>query len=263
MTETLSGNLRKLPLMDILKLLSSGARTGRLDLQHKANSGEIYLREGKILHAVNGAQMGDVAVYTLMSWLEGDFKFVSDVEAQEESVTKKTEELLQKGAKQTEEWEKLKKIIPSTDVIFKLSSSGSASTVNLEPEDWLVLAQVDGARTVAEIAEALDRDEFTVAKVLYGLVKGALLEVGQKSKASPKAIINGASFEKLENEFIEVIGPLGSMLLDEAVADLGETREHFPRDKVAELVEQISHDIKDEKKRARFQQIMLEMLKNL
>ena len=92
MTETLSGNLRKVPLLDILQLLSTGGRTGRLDLQYKANNGEIYLREGKIVHAVTGAQMGEVAVYTLMGWLEGNFNFVSDVEAPEESVTKKTEE---------------------------------------------------------------------------------------------------------------------------------------------------------------------------
>lgn len=263
MTETLSGNLRKVPLLDILQLLSSGARTGRLNLKHKAKEGEIYLRDGNFVHAVTGAQMGEAAVYTLMGWLEGDFNFVPDVEAPEESVTKKTEELLQEGVKQTDEWEKIKKVISSTDVVLKLSPSGSASAVSLEPEDWQVLAQVDGARSVAEIAEALGRDEFSVAKVLYALAKGALLEVGQKPKAPPKATINGTFFEKLEGEFIEVMGPLGSVFIDEVVTALGETRDSFPRDKVAELVEQISKDIKEEKKRSSFQQIMLEMLRGL
>lgn len=263
MTETLSGNFRKVPLLDILQLLSSGGRTGRLNLKHKAKEGEIYLRDGIIVHAVTGAQMGEAAVYSLMGWLEGDFNFVPDVEAPEESVKKKTEELLQEGIKQADEWEKIKKVIPSTDVVLRLSPSGSAGAVSLQPDDWQVLAQVDGAQTVAEIAEVLGRDEFSVAKVLYGLAKGALLEVGQKPKEPPKATINGTFFAKLEGEFIEVMGPLGPMLIDEEISALGETRDSFPRDKVAELVERVSQDITDEKKRSDFQQIMLDMLKSL
>ena len=59
------------------------------------------------------------------------------------------------------------------------------------------------------------------------------------------------------------MGPLASVLIDESVDALGETRDAFPRDKMAELVEQISKDIKDETKRSGFQQIMLEMLRSL
>ena len=53
------------------------------------------------------------------------------------------------------------------------------------------------------------------------------------------------------------------MIIDDEIAALGETRESFPRHKVAELVERVSADIGDENKRLRFQQIMLDMLKRL
>jgi hypothetical protein len=81
MPEVLSGNLAQLPLLEILKLLSSEGQTGRLDLSDGANTGEIYLGDGSLAHAVTGAQIGETAVYTLMGWLQGDFSFVPDVAA--------------------------------------------------------------------------------------------------------------------------------------------------------------------------------------
>lgn len=263
MAEELQGNLSKLPLLDILKVLNSGSRTGRLDLKNRISNGEIYLRDGKLIHAVTDAHMGEGAVYTLMGWLQGDFNFVPDVDAPEESVAQETAKLLEEGAKQAQEWEKIKKVIPSTDVVFKLSSSGAAGAVSLQPEDWQVLAQVTGSKTVAEIAEELGWDEFKVAKALHGLAKEALLEVGEKPKAPPKATINGVFFGKLNGEFTEVMGPLATTIIDEVVAALGETRESFPRDKVAELVERVSSQLSNKEKQSQFQQIMLDMLKTL
>ncbi len=261
--EVLSGNLRTLPLLDILNMLSSSLRTGRLDLRSGAKTGEVYLRDGTLVHAVTGAQMGEAAIYTLMGWLQGDFNFVSDVEPPEKSVTKETEKLLREGIEQTEEWKEIKKVIPSTDVVFRLSSTGTVGAINLQPEEWHILAQVNGAQSVAEIAEALGRDEFSVAKVLYGFAKNALLEVGERPKAAPKPTINGAFFERLSGEFVELMGPLGPVIIDEVVAALSESRESFPHDKVAELVERVSAEIGEEEKRSRFQQIMLEMLRSL
>jgi hypothetical protein len=263
MPEVLRGNLTQLPLLDILKLLSLGGQTGRLDLLDGANSGEIYLRDGNLVHAETSTQMGEAALYMLMGWLQGDFRFVPDVAASEDSVTTATEQLLLEGARQVEEWEDIKKVIPSTKVIFKLSPTGSASVVSLQPDEWQVLAQVNGARSVAEIAEALDRNEFTVAKVLYGLTTAGLLEMGEKPKAPPKPTVNGGFFARLDEEFVDVLGPLGPVIIDDEITAMHETRESFPREKVAELVERVSAEIEDEDKQVRFQQIMLDMLRNL
>lgn len=263
MPEVLSGNLAQLPLLEILKLLSSEGQTGRLNLSDGPNTGEIYLGDGSLAHAVTGAQIGETAVYTLMGWLQGDFSFVPDIAAPEDSVTTATEQLLLEGARRVKEWGDIKKVIPATDVVFRLSPTTSAGAVTLEPEEWQVLARVNGARNVAEMAQDMGQDEFTVAKVLYGLASAGLLEVGEKPEAPPRPTINGGFFDRLNSEFVDVMGPLGSVMIDEVVAALDETRESFPREKVAELVEQVSAEISDEAKQARFQEIMLEMLRSL
>ena len=75
MAEGLRGNLKQISLLDILRMLSSGRRTGRLDIKQAGKSGEIYLERGSIVHGLTGTQIGEKGVYTLMGWLEGDFVF--------------------------------------------------------------------------------------------------------------------------------------------------------------------------------------------
>jgi hypothetical protein len=263
MSDVFRGNLIQIPLLDILRLLSLRGQTGRLELENGSHHGEIYLIDGHLVHAVIDAQVGDAAIYTLMDWLQGDFNFVPDAAAPEESLTSNTEQLLLEGARRVKEWEDIKKVIPSTNVVFKLSTSGSPGEINLQPNEWQVLTQVNGARSVAEIAQEMGGDEFTVAKVLYGLTSAGLLIEGEKPATLPVATVNGSFFTILNDEVIEILGPLGPMVIQEMVDDLDETLESFPRDKVADLVERVSTEIDDEDKQLHFQQIMLDILKNL
>ena len=62
MAEGLRGNLAQLSLLDILRMLSSGNRSGHLVIQQAGKSGELYLENGNIVHAVTGAQMGENGV---------------------------------------------------------------------------------------------------------------------------------------------------------------------------------------------------------
>ncbi len=263
MPEVLSGNLTHLPLLEILRLLSSERQTGRLSLSNGASKGEIFLREGNVVHAASGEQISEEAVYSLMGWLQGDFRFIPDVAAPEESLRTPMERLLVEGARRVQEWGEIKEIIPSTDVVFKLSPAGASGAVNLEAEEWQVLARVNAARTVAQIAQDLGEDEFAVAKVLHRLVSAGLLEVGEKPEAPVRPTVNGGFFHRLNSEFTEVMGPLGPVIIDDEIAALGEMRESFPRDKVAQLVERVSAEIQDAEKRSRFQGIMLQAIRNL
>ena len=62
MAEGFRGNIAQISLLDILRMLTSGRRSGKLELQHAGKSGEIYLDRGIIVHAVSGAQMGERVV---------------------------------------------------------------------------------------------------------------------------------------------------------------------------------------------------------
>jgi hypothetical protein len=263
MPEMLGGNLAQVSLVDVLKLLASGRQTGLLRLTDGASTGEIFIEDGNLVHAVTEGQIGEGAVYVLMAWQRGNFNFTPDMPAPEGSITMATGQLLEEGNEHAREWREIKRVIPSADAAFRLSASGSDGAVSLEPEEWQVLAKVDGERDVSEIAEALTWDELLVSKVLLRLVTSGLVEPTVERQTGPTPLVNGGFFARLDEEFVDVVGPLGPTIIDDEIATMGETREYFPRAKAAALVERISADIDDEGKRAYFQQTILELLRSL
>jgi hypothetical protein len=261
MAEGFKGNLAQLSLLDILRMLSSGHRSGRLEVHNAGKSGQLYLENGIIVHAVSGAQLGERAVYTLMGWLEGDFSFMPDVPSPERSIETTTEQLLLEAARQAEQWEDIKDVLSSTDAVFNISPSGSTTTVSLKPIEWQVLAQVNGERSVVEIGEILELHEFDVARIIYSLTTAGLLHEVVEGKKRFRDIADEDFFEKLIEIYTDIMGPIGPVIVEDEIRLLGEDRNAFPQDKTAELVERISLEIADNKKRAEFQKQMVAHLR--
>lgn len=261
MTDVLRGNLSQLSLLDILRMLSFGKRSGRLDIRQGGKAGEIYLERGLIVHAVTGTQIGEKGVYTLMGWLEGDFSFTPDIPAPELSINTTTEQLMLEASRQAEQWEDIKDVLSSTDAVFNLSPSGSTNTVSLKPIEWQVLAQVNGERSVVEIGEILNLHEFEVARIIYSLTTAGLLHEITDAKSTFREIVDESFFTQLAEIFTDVMGPIGPIIIEDEISLLGEDRSAFPQDKASELVERISLEISDSAKRAHFQKQMVLVLR--
>jgi len=261
MAEVLRGSLTQLPLLDIIKMLSSGNRTGRLDIRQGSKTGEIYLQDGNLIHAVTGPQIGEKGLFTLLGWLEGDFSFSPNIDAPEHSISLSTEQMLLEAARQAEQWEDIKEVISSTDVVFSISPSGSTDTVSLKPIEWQVLAQVNGARSVVEISEILGLHEFEVARIIFSLTIAGLLHEVTDAAFKNREIVDDEFFTQLTSIFTEVMGPIGPVIIDDEIRLLGEDRGAFPQEKAAELVERISLEIADGEKRAQFQKQMVAVLR--
>ena len=261
MAEGFKGNLAQLSLLDILRMLSSARRTGRIDVQSAGKNGELYLENGLIVHAVSGTLMGENVVYSLMGWLEGEFGFTPNIAPPERSIQTNTEQLLLEAARQAEQWEDIKDVLSSTDSVFNISPSGSTSTVSLKPIEWQVLAQINGERSVVEIGEILNLNEFDVARIIYSLTTAGLLHEVVGGTQKFREIADESFFEKMTELFTEVMGPIGPVIIEDEIKLLGEEINAFPQDKTAELVERISLEIADNQKRAIFQKQMVALLR--
>jgi len=130
------------------------------------------------------------SVFELMSWREGFFSFTegdlaglpSDV-----AVRIPVEKLLMEGARRIDEWSRIEAHLPHLNVVPLLSDPGGGdgmTHLHLLPDEWLVLAQVDGVRDVRGIASSLVRPEFEVAKTLFGLVLTGIIAVSDPAPAA-------------------------------------------------------------------------------
>jgi hypothetical protein len=263
MPDVLKGSLEQLPLPAVLRLLVTGGQTGRLDIRDGAKKGVVHLRQGQLIHAVEGPNMGVTALNALTGWPRGDFDFVPGAACPEESIKAPTDELLTETSRRADQWKQIRPMIPDTAAVLKFSQDGMANAISLEPDDWRVLAQVNGTLSVGEIANMLSEDQLDVAVVLAKLAEAGLLEAVQNPQPAAGPAIAGSFWSRLNDELVEIMGPMAPLIIDEAVAALGETKSTLPRAKVGALIERISSEIDSADKRARLQQLMLGLLREL
>src|SRR5437867_3759623 len=172
------GSLAELHLPDIIQLISVSGKTGVFHLTNGALAGEIYLNDGKIVHAHLDEASGEEAVYALAMWSQGDFRFDPGVATELRTITKSNTNLLMEAARRLDEWRVLSKKIPSTDMVPEfVVQEHRDGQINLNTSEWLILSKIDSHRSVKEIAAATRLTAFDAAKILYGLVATGLIRL--------------------------------------------------------------------------------------
>ena len=120
------------------------------------------------------------AVYELMQWKDGYFRFEEGPPPTPGPVNVRvpTESLLMEAARRIDEWSTLESKIPHMEVVPALvHEPGEDAVLDLHPSEWEVLAEIDGQRTLKEIAGALGRGDFEVAKIVWGLVSTGVVDI--------------------------------------------------------------------------------------
>lgn len=154
------------------------------------------------------------------------------------------------------------RIIPDEFYVFALSRDKSPSEVTLRSAEWAIITQIDGQKTVGEIANILAMSYEEAINFFVGLYDVGLLRLVTTRK-SEKHIVPDSFFEKLENELTRIIGPVAPYLIDDTLWNLDLNKDDFIAEKVPQLIEAISDEIPDEDKRIAFQQVMLDLIKEL
>jgi hypothetical protein len=183
------GSLTELHLPDIIQLISVSGKTGVFHLTDGPLKGQIYLHDGKIVHAQLEDAVGEEAVYTLAIWSQGDFKFEPGTATELRTISKSNTNLLMEAARRLDEWRVLSKKIPSVDMIQEfVVQETREGQINLNTSEWMILSKIDGQRSIKTIAGTGRLSVFDVSKILYGLIATGLIrlrEAGPDTTARP------------------------------------------------------------------------------
>jgi len=166
--------------------LQKALETRRAEPEGGRRLGTILVDEGyiteKVLEAFVQEQIQDT-IFDLMRWDEGDFDFevLPGVVDEDIGLSVSIENIVMEGSRRLEEWTRIKKKIPSMDIVFKMATAPGEGTfeISLKPIEWNLLLLVDGTRTVSELAAETNRTDFEVARIMYGLFSAGLLEVAE------------------------------------------------------------------------------------
>jgi hypothetical protein len=178
------GSLAELHLPDIIQLVSVSGKTGVFHLTDAAHRGDIWLHEGRIVHAETDDLSGEEAVYALAIWRAGEFRFEAAAASPRQTIQKSNTNLLMEAARRLDEWRVLSKKIPSVELVPEfVILENREGQINLNTMEWLLLSKIDGERSVRQIAAAAGMGVFDAAKLLYGLVATNLIRLKEKGAA--------------------------------------------------------------------------------
>lgn len=127
-------------------------------------------------------------VFELLSWSEGFFRFEESAALEapaEASIRISTESLLMEGARRIDEWSRIEGKVPHLGVVPTLASvrDDHPALLDLLPNEWEVLAEIDGSRDLRAIASNLARSDFDVARIVFGLLSTGIVELGDEAAA--------------------------------------------------------------------------------
>ncbi len=161
------------------------ARTAQAQRADGKRLGELLVEAGCLTWRELERQVRrqiETVVFELMSWQEGFFSFVEgpSSDATTEAVARiSTESLLMEGARRIDEWARISHKIPNLAVVPVLApiDEDHPSLLDLLPNEWEMLAMIDGQTDLRGIAMRLGRSEFDVAKIAYGLLSTGIIQV--------------------------------------------------------------------------------------
>lgn len=251
MTETAFGDLSRVKLFDVLKPLLTEKKTGKIYIKG-SEEGEICLDQGDIIHARTSQFIGENAFFTMMGWRSGRVIFEAGVLSDQRSIPISSEQLILNWASRKEEFEKIREVIPSPQVIFRLSPQMDAEEQQINAEQWSVLALCNGTKTVSEIAQSLGWDEYKALKTVYQLFQMKLLEKAEKGASTSRKVVKEEFFSVLDLELKRAVGPVAPFIIDDKLAEFSESRESFPVDRALPFIEALSEEIPNPAKKNEF-----------
>jgi len=142
-------------------------------------------------------------------------------------------------------------------LVFKQAIRGDLGKLSLDGQMLNVLMHFDGKKTLGQVAQDLGIEFSAIRPIVARLVKFKLVE-------RVEAVVNAVDQEFitfLVSQLSVAIGPLGGIVVDDGLEDLGFNKTNFPAHRTAELINLLSQEIQREDKRIQFKQVMLKKIK--
>lgn len=103
----LIGSLEDFSLPDVFRIIEQGNKTGLLKIIFKEQEGDIYFKDGQIIHSKCGNLQGEKSVDYFFTWPIGNFSFNENASCSEATINISLSDIIHKGVEQAEHWKEL------------------------------------------------------------------------------------------------------------------------------------------------------------
>ena len=234
-------------LLPIVKPLIFEGKSGILKITHKyGDQARLYVREGIIEHATTSKLEGKNAVATCLRWVNITTSFD---EGQSEPYTTDPEidtndvlSFLEKSAKNISI---IQKYIPDDQAIFHIDSQKLNAATKLSADDLKIALLFDGKKTIEQILPLAGKSELAVLTHTCRLIMAGVAQQAESKEALAEDV-RTELFEVIEDKLIDLVGPAGAILVEDALSNIGINAEHLAVEDIKPLLDEIASMLDEE-----------------
>ncbi|MGH9040655.1 MAG: DUF4388 domain-containing protein [Acidimicrobiia bacterium] len=210
---SLIGTVDTLPLSDLFQVLAASGKTGALHVRSEQGLGIVYFADGLLCAGEAGHRCGPVAdrpalvarlfdvCFELFRFDEAAFEF--DAEGRPTwpaPDTVEVPEVLAETERRLAVWAEIKLKVPSLEARPRLIADCPPGGVQLDPDQWRMVAAVDGRRRVTALIRMLDGSDFEMCRRLAGLVDAGLVALDAPDPTPARPEVPEAEVEEVRFE---------------------------------------------------------------
>jgi CheY-like chemotaxis protein len=193
------GQLSQLALADLLQLFHVSQKSGSVDLRRDSEagsdeSGRVQLRAGQIVHAEIESIVGEKALFRLLAWDRGEFKFVPGAVTGESTLDKPTRALLQEGLRQNQVLALRADSMPQRKSSVHLKIRRSSLPVVIHPLTQEVLLVLEAYSCVGDVVDHCSFPDYQVLRTLHTLIERGMVELSDESDEATQPVVTDRLF---------------------------------------------------------------------
>lgn len=244
----LQGQLGEGVLANLLQYFQLNQSSGCLTLRHlHGMHGQVYLDNGRVTR-IDSPPLRDVAALSLLlTWSDGRFSFRSDVAAPDPTLDLPTEKLLLEASYRVDVVRSSEGGLVTPESVWKpLPLGGDQSTVAVSLQAIHLLRHLDGEVSLLDLSER------------FGLAIDEIFEATRELYR--QRLITRVTVPMLASEFlsaltqvtVDIMGPVGEIVVEDALFDLGLRREAVPENALPDLLAELTTQFREHSWRQRF-----------
>ncbi|HWP47096.1 MAG TPA: DUF4388 domain-containing protein [Candidatus Limnocylindrales bacterium] len=194
-TAALEGNLKEINIGEVIQILVLSRKEGRLLVAWEDRKGEVYIQNGNITYATVERLKGESAVYRLLTWREGKFRFDTGVTLKGRNVQKSLESIFFEGLDILEEYKRFMEQFPSlTAYVEVISVTGQEK---ITPDEAKILKVVNESDTLQDIIHHSPFEDLKTLKILSKLYSDRIIGI---SKGAPDKKSQSVNYDQIADD---------------------------------------------------------------
>lgn len=176
----LQGTLDTFALPDVLRLLATTKKTGRLVIQGDGGNGSLWLDDGAVIGGEVSTAASVVPVDVLFELLrvqDGSFLFDPDDLASSPGEAIEVEAVISEAQQTYDEWRELSQVIPSLDAGLGLVEELPGDSATIDGDRWRLIVGIGSGTTVRALGDRLGLTEMPVLRAVRGVIDEGLVEL--------------------------------------------------------------------------------------